>query len=206
MASVSRAAALAFLVFLLAAVAPAQAPVRTHPCPDDPVAHCGTLEVPLDRTGHLGGRIGIKFAYLGNLRSSTPILALSGGPGQAGVSLLDDFADSLRPAGRHATVVLDQRGTGFSGVLRCKALEHSDLLKAHKEAGECAKTLGARRDYYFSDDSVADMEQPRAALGIKKWTVYAVSPGSPLVRLYAHRHPDRINKPVLDSVAEPNGP
>src|SRR4051794_11524566 len=112
MSSVRRAAALAFLVFLLAAATPADAAVRTHPCLDDPLAHCGSLKVPLDRSGRVKGTIGIKFAYLGNLRSSTPILALSGGPGQAGVSLLDDFHDSLTPAGHHATVVLDQRGTG----------------------------------------------------------------------------------------------
>src|SRR5207244_1070892 len=113
---------------------------RTHPCDEDPLAHCGTMRVPLDRAGQVNGTIGIKFAYLGSLKRSTPILALSGGPGQAGVALLDDFADSLRrTGGHHATVVLDQRGTGFSGTLRCKALEHSDLLKAHKEAAECAK-------------------------------------------------------------------
>src|SRR3954453_11329146 len=179
MRPVRRAAALAILVSTLAALAPAHAAVRTHPCLDDPAAHCGTLKVPLDRSGKVKGTVPIKFAYLGNLKRSTPILALSGGPGQAGVALLDDFADSLRPAGgHHATVVLDQRGTCFSGVLRCKALEHSDLLKAHREAAECAKTLGARRDYYFSDDSVADMDALRAALGIKKCNVYGASYGT----------------------------
>jgi pimeloyl-ACP methyl ester carboxylesterase len=203
---VRRAAALAFVVSLMTITASAQAAVRTHPCQEDPSAHCGTLRVPLDRTGKVKGTVAIKFGYLGNLRSSTPILALSGGPGQAGVSLLDDFADSLRPAGRHATVVLDQRGTGFSGVLRCHALEHSDLLKAGKEAGQCAKTLGAKRDYYFSDDSVADIDALRAALGIKKWTVYGVSYGTRVGTLYAQRHPDRVDRLVLDSVVEPGGP
>jgi len=203
---VIRACALAFVVSLMTITASAQAAVRTHPCPEDPAAHCGTLRVPLDRSGTVKGTVAIKFGYLGNLRATTPILALSGGPGQAGVSLLDDFADSLRPAGRHATVVLDQRGTGFSGVLRCKALEHSDLLKAGKEAAECAQTLGAKRDYYFSDDSVADMDALRAALGINKWTVYGVSYGTRVATLYAQRHPDRVDRLVLDSVVEPGGP
>ena len=201
-----RVAALAFLVSLLTAAPAAHAAIRTHPCPEDPSAHCGTLNVPLDRTGRLGGTIGIKFAYSGNLREHTPILALSGGPGQAGVALLGDFADSLRPAGRHGVVVLDQRGTGFSGVLRCKALEHSDLLKATREAASCAAKLGPRRDYYFSDDSVADMDALRAALGIKKWSVYGVSYGTRVATLYAQRHPDRVDRLVLDSVVEPGGP
>jgi pimeloyl-ACP methyl ester carboxylesterase len=203
---VKRAAALALAVFASMTASAAQAAVRTHPCQDDPSGRCGTLRVPLDRSGQLQGTIPIKFAYLGNLHAKTPILALSGGPGQAGVSLLDDFADSLRPGGRRATIVLDQRGTGFSGVLRCNPLEHSDLLKAHKEAAECAKTLGAKRDYYFSDDSVADMDQLRTALGIKKWDVYGVSYGTRVATLYAQRHPDRVDKLILDSVVEPGGP
>jgi pimeloyl-ACP methyl ester carboxylesterase len=200
------AAALALAALLLCAAPAAEAALRTHPCQDDPFAHCGTMRVPLDRTGKVKGTIPIQFAYLGNLHRKTPILALSGGPGQAGVSLLDDFADSLRPAGRRATVVLDQRGTGFSGVLRCLPLEHTDLLTAHKEAAECAKKLGPARDYYFSDDSVADIDALRAALGIGKWDVYGVSYGTRVATLYAQRHPDRVDKLILDSVIEPGGP
>ena len=201
-----RVAALASAVLTLTAAATADARVRTHRCPDMPEAQCGTLKVPLDRTGKVKGTIGIKFAYEGKLSGKTPTLALSGGPGQAGVALLEDFADSLRPGGKRGTVVLDQRGTGFSGTLRCKGLEHSDLLKAHKEAAQCAKQLGARRDYYFSDDSVADMDALRAALGIKKWSVYGVSYGTRVATLYAQRHPDRVDRLILDSVVEPGGP
>jgi pimeloyl-ACP methyl ester carboxylesterase len=203
---VRAAAALALTVSFAAAVPAADAAVRTHACRDDPSSRCGTLKVPLDRSGKVRGSIGIKFAYSGNLRGRTPILALSGGPGQAGVSLLPDFADSLRPAGRRSTVVLDQRGTGFSGVLRCRALEKSDLLKAGKEAAQCANKLGAKRDYYFSDDTVADMDQLRDALGIKKWSVYGVSYGTRVATLYAQRHPDRVERLILDSVVEPGGP
>src|SRR5438067_2521420 len=162
--TVRRLAALAPVVALLATAAPAAA-LRTHPCRDEPAGRCGTLTVPLDRSGVLKGTIPIRFAYLGKLHGKPPILALSGGPGQAGVILLDDFADSLRPAtrGRRAVVVLDQRGTGDSGLLRCRPLEHSDLLKAGREAGICANRLGARRDYYLSDDSVADIDALREA-------------------------------------------
>src|SRR4051795_8310413 len=206
MDSVRRAAALAITVSFMSAAPTVQAAVPTHRCPDDPAGHCGTLRVPLDRSGKIKGTIPIKFAYKGNLRGKPPILALSGGPGQAGVSLLSDFADSMRPAGRHGVVVLDQRGTGFSGVLRCKALEKSDLLKAGREAAECAKKLGPSRDYYFSDDSVADMDALRAALGIQKWSVYGVSYGTHVATLYAQRHPDRVDRLVLDSTIEPDGP
>ncbi|MEA2424760.1 MAG: hypothetical protein QOH13_1170, partial [Thermoleophilaceae bacterium] len=130
------------------------------------------------------------------------------GPGQAGVALLEDFADSLRPAtrGKRSVIVLDQRGTGNSGVLRCRALEKADLLKAGKEAATCAKKLGARRDYYMSDDTVADMDALRTALGVKKWSVYGVSYGTKVGALYAQRHPDKVDRLVLDSIVEPGGP
>jgi pimeloyl-ACP methyl ester carboxylesterase len=203
---VRRAAALALTVSFMTVAPSVQAAVRTHRCPEDPAGRCGTLRVPLDRSGKVKGTIPLKFAYKGSLEGRTPVLALSGGPGQAGVSLLSDFADSLRPAGRRGVVVLDQRGTGYSGVLRCTALEKSDLLKAGREAAACAKKLGARRDYYFSDDSVEDMDALRAALGIDKWSVYGVSYGTRVGTLYAQRHPDRVDKLVLDSVVEPGGP
>jgi pimeloyl-ACP methyl ester carboxylesterase len=203
---VRRAAALAMTVSFMTAAPSVHAAVRTHPCPDDPSGHCGTLRVPLDRSGEIKGTIAIKFAYKGSLRGRTPILALSGGPGQAGVSLLGDFADSMRPAGRHGVVVLDQRGTGYSGVLRCTPLEKSDLLKAGREAAECARKLGAKRDYYRSDDSVEDMDALRAALGIQRWSIYGVSYGTRVATLYAQRHPDRVDRLVLDSVVEPGGP
>src|SRR3954447_15590104 len=55
--SVRRAAALAITVSFLTAATSVQAAVRTHPCPEDPAGHCGTLRVPLDRSGKLKGTI-----------------------------------------------------------------------------------------------------------------------------------------------------
>jgi pimeloyl-ACP methyl ester carboxylesterase len=103
-------------------------------------------------------------------------------------------------------IVLDQRGTGSSGLLRCRVLEKADLLKAGKQAALCANRLGPRRDYYMSDDSVADMDQLRDALGINKWSVYGVSYGTRTGTLYAQRHPDRVDRLILDSIVEPSGP
>ena len=203
-----RALALAPIVVLLTGAGPAAAAVKTRPCPEDPGARCGTLRVPLDRSGTLKGVVPIRFAYVGNPRRKAPVVALSGGPGQAGVSLLQDFADSLRPARRQgrAVIVLDQRGTGDSGLLRCRLLERADLLHAGREAGICARRIGARRDYYFSDDTIADMDALRAALGVPRWSVYGVSYGTKVATFYARRYPTRTDRLILDSVVEPGGP
>jgi pimeloyl-ACP methyl ester carboxylesterase len=193
---------------LLAVAMPAEAAIKTRSCPQDPGARCGTLRVPLDRSGKVKGTVPIRFAYTGNPRGRAPIVALSGGPGQAGVALLQDFADSLRPAtrGGRAVIALDQRGTGRSGLLRCRTLEKADLLKAGREAGICARRLGAKRDFYFSDDTVADMNTLRARLGVRKWSLYGVSYGTKVAALYARRYPTRVDRLVMDSVVEPGGP
>src|SRR3954454_22537815 len=50
------------------------------------------------------------------------------------------------------------------------------------------------------------MDALRAALGINKWSVYGVSYGTRVATLYAQRHPDRVDRMILDSVVEPGGP
>src|SRR3954451_12823272 len=50
------------------------------------------------------------------------------------------------------------------------------------------------------------MDALRDALGIKKWSVYGVSYGTRVATLYAQRHPDRVDRLVLDSIVEPGGP
>jgi pimeloyl-ACP methyl ester carboxylesterase len=58
----------------------------------------------------------------------------------------------------------------------------------------------------MTDDTVADMDALRAALGVQKWSVYGVSYGTKVAAQYAQRHPDRVVRLVLDSVVEPGGP
>ena len=181
--------------------------VKTKRCPDQPAARCGTLSVPLDRSGRVKGRVPIKFALLGRMSGRPPVVALSGGPGQAGVLLLEDFASSLAPGLRgRGMIVLDQRGTGNSGLLRCRALETANLLKAGREAAQCARKLGRRRSFYTTDDTVADLDALRRAIGIRRWSLYGVSYGTKVAQVYAARHPESTERLVLDSVIEYTAP
>lgn len=195
------------LVALGASAAPATGAVRLKSCPAHPGARCGTLSVPLDRTGAVEGRVPLRFAVVGRLRGRPPVVALSGGPGQAGVLLLEDFVASLAPGLRgRGLIVVDQRGTGRSGLLRCRPLETANLLKAGSEAAACARRLGQRRPFYTSEDTVADLEALRRALGIARWSMYGVSYGTKVSQLYAARHPSRVERLVLDSVIEYDAP
>jgi pimeloyl-ACP methyl ester carboxylesterase len=68
----------------------------------------------------------------------------------------------------------------------------------------CAKSLGAKRAHFGTDDVVADMEALRQALGADKWSLDGVSYGTFVAERYAIAHPNRVNRLVLDSVVPHN--
>jgi pimeloyl-ACP methyl ester carboxylesterase len=101
-------------------------------------------------------------------------------------------------------VVYDQRGTG-AGALDCGALQQamgtSDLYPPPPSAVQaCAEKLADRRQYYGTDDVLADMESLREALGVDRWTLDGISYGTYVGERYALAYPDRVQKLVLDSV------
>lgn len=195
------------LAVLLLAVPAADAALKLRPCMGGGGVRCGTLSVPLDRSGQIKGRIGLRFAVYGRIGSRPPLVALSGGPGQAGVLLLEDFAATLGAGLRgRALIVVDQRGTGRSGLLRCRPLETANLLDAGREAGVCARRLGRRRVHYTSFDTVADLDALRRRLGARRWSVYGVSYGTKVAQMYAALHPASVDRLILDSVIEYDAP
>jgi pimeloyl-ACP methyl ester carboxylesterase len=191
---------------LLALPAAAQAIPGAKPCRGQSFLRCATLKVPIDRTGTVGGTVGLKVAYQ---RGTKPVLvALTGGPGQSGVSFGADFALSLHSALRkYRLAVLDQRGTGGSGLLRCNALQKLTALEDFTPAAiaACGTSIGARRAYYGTIDTVADIEALRKALGSPKIALMGVSYGTYVAAQYARVHPDRVSRLILDSAVGPDG-
>jgi pimeloyl-ACP methyl ester carboxylesterase len=193
---------------LLAALAGAvgAAPARAAPCA--PAGwECGELTVPLDRTGAVPGTVTLrsarKPAAAGPARVA--VVPLAGGPGQAALPIAGDFAQLLAPAlGPRDLLVFDQRGTGASGRLRCRALERARGSLA-SVVGRCAEELGRARGLYRTADTVADLEALRAAGGYEKLLLVGFSYGTKVALDYAAAHPDRVESLVLDSVVPPEG-
>jgi pimeloyl-ACP methyl ester carboxylesterase len=133
------------------------------------------------------------------------LLVVAGGPGQAAVPLLGRIPAMLgAEVDAYRIVVYDQRGTG-AGALDCDGLQEamgaSDLTPPPPAAVRaCARKLGARRQYFGTDDVMADMESLREALGVDAWTLDGISYGTYVGERYALAHPDRVKKLVLDSV------
>jgi pimeloyl-ACP methyl ester carboxylesterase len=196
-------------VLLLALAAPADATLRFKRCGSFGFA-CARLSVPLDRTGAVPGRISllVKRIRARERPRRGALFVLAGGPGQsASAAFSGDALASLFPALRNRDlIVFDQRGTGRSGLLRCRALERANLLDAGRAAEECAGKLGAARAFYTSRDSADDIEAIRRELGIPRIALHGTSYGTKVALGYAFRYPANVERLALDSVVEAAGP
>jgi pimeloyl-ACP methyl ester carboxylesterase len=101
--------------------------------------------------------------------------------------------------------MLDQRGTGEFGAIDCPQLQaqvgSSDIAVPTPAAvKECSDIVGDRKGLYGTEQTVADYESLRRALGVQSMVVDGVSYGSFTAARYAAVHPTHVRKVVLDSV------
>jgi pimeloyl-ACP methyl ester carboxylesterase len=197
------AAVVAAAATLLAA-APASA--RLHACGE---VQCETLTVPLDPTGAIPGTTRLFVERVrARRRLHAPLVLVTGGPGQAGSSLI---ADAL-PGGAFSADVLhrdviafDPRGTGRSGLLRCPPLERARSFLATDAAAECWSSLGDRRVAYTSRAVADDIDTIRQGLHVPQVALYGISYGTSIAQTYARVYPQRVDRMILDSTLEPGG-
>ncbi|HWH12766.1 MAG TPA: alpha/beta fold hydrolase [Solirubrobacteraceae bacterium] len=190
---------------LLASAGAAQARTRLRACGDQGRLTCGRVSVALDPSGRVAGRVSLFVErYAAVAHPSATVLALPGGPGQSGVSLLGDFRDGLRSVlSTDALVTFDERGIGRSGSLDCRVPDGSDLAGSVLSA--CVRKLGARARFYSSDDTASDIEAIRRALGLGRIDLYGVSYGTFPATEYARRYPSGLAHLVLDSSLPADG-
>src|SRR3954451_16631735 len=178
-----------------------------HPCPGASGYNCVTLDMPLDHAHPGRGTLHLRVGMGDDVHAPHGVLlVLSGGPGQPGLPILHGSVSRALSAEEHGyrIVVFDQRGTG-AGALDCKAMQHqmgsSDLTPPTASAVRaCARKLGTRRQFFGTDDVVADMEDLRQALGVDKWSLDGISYGTYVGERYGLAHPSQVSKLVLDSV------
>lgn len=182
-----------------------------HPCAEQPGFTCSTLRVPLDHRGQAGGTLALAVGVASAKPASRGVvLFLTGGPGEPGIPFLTRIATRLRAAiAGYRLVMFDQRGTG-AGALDCPALQGaagaSDLtVVPAATVAACARSLGAARRYYSTSETVADIEQLRAALRVRRLTLDGVSYGSFVAERYALQYPTHVARLVLDSVVPQTG-
>lgn len=177
----------------------ASADTATARCPPD--SRCLTVRVPVDRAGAVPGTIAVRAAVVrGRDTRAAPLVVLTGGPGQDGISFTGDWRLLLGLADvRRTFVTVDVRGSGDSGLLRCPAFERAIARSPLASAGSCGRKLGPRRAFYRSSDAADDLEALRLRLRARKLAILAVSYGTRIALDYARRYPDRTDRIILDS-------
>ncbi len=198
---------------LLALPAAGHADSPFKPCYHGAPIDCAIVRVPLDRTGRVTGTVPLHAIRLPAEHGTPPgqprsaVIGLAGGPGQAALPLLEDFYLTIEPALRtRDLIVLDQRGTGLSGVLRCPSLDRPPVGNPLQAIPACAAQIGAARSFYTSWDSADDIDAIRRAAGLDKVTLYGTSYGTKVALAYAQRYPAQTDRLVLDSLVDLDGP
>ena len=133
------------------------------------------------------------------------MLAIEGGPGYSTTDSRDSYLKLLAPLrARRDLLLIDLRGTGLSGALDCKTFRRN-VKRYVARAGQCAREIGARRDFYGTGDAVEDIAAVLDALRIAKVDLYGDSYGTFAAQAFAARHGDRLRSLVLDGAYPVSG-
>lgn len=181
----------------------------------------GYLVVPENREATVSREIRLPVAIVHAARPDTlgPVLYLSGGPGTSALSAAQ-YPGAYPWTAERDFVVLGQRGTHYAEpALMCpeysEALDAVASIDAPSEAlrlkvrgaTACRERLGrAGVDVggYHSAAIAADAADLRRVLGLKPWTIYAVSYGTRVALAMARDHPASVRAMVLDSPLPPH--
>lgn len=212
------------LTFLLLSLslgcAPAAKPTGVdllQPCASDegPTdAYCGTYQVFENRQARQGRTIDLKIVVLpalGNEPKPDPLFFLAGGPGQGAAQMARPLRDMFRRIQADRDIVLvDQRGTGKSRGLECKADE--DSLAALNEPIEtsmarlrrCLEGLDADVRFYTTTIAMDDLSDVRQYLGYDRINIYGGSYGTRAALVYLRQHEPTVRSLIIDGVAPPD--
>jgi pimeloyl-ACP methyl ester carboxylesterase len=198
------------------AAPPASGHIAWSPCPKASGYLCGTLAVPLDYHHPSAGTVSLAVIERPVPQSKGVIVFNPGGPGESGVLILP-ILGSLVPAAvsdQFTLVSFDERGTGSSEPLLCgpSAAAASSAIAgtagATRTFGGLEHSCQAKFPALFptvnTTTSARDLDQLRAALGVKQIDFYGMSYGTALGAAYAQLFPSHVRAVVLDGAVDAN--
>ncbi|MGI8688198.1 MAG: alpha/beta fold hydrolase [Thermomicrobiales bacterium] len=176
---------------------------------------CGVVVVPEDHANPTGPTIRLaatRFKATGQYPAPEPIVYLEGGPGIAAIGT-STAAFAARFTASRDFVIFDQRGTGRSEPsLACSELQSQSSLNVSLADSEqqridqlfqCRDRLvgtGINLSAYTTDQSAADVNDLRIALGYDNLDLLGVSYGTRLALTVMRDFPQAAHSVVLDSV------
>lgn len=199
-------------------------PVRWHQCTDDVAFSCAWLKVPRSYSSDNGKTVSLLLRRL-NSTDAEPrrvLLTNPGGPGGTSLDALTPFVGSPLQS-KFDIVSWDPRGVGLSRpALRVcpaqfspaklepqvgdfewsswtrQAVEHN--VRANRD---CLRVNEKLRSLVSTNNVVADLNQIRKALQLRKIDYLGRSYGTTIGRLYAAKYPTRVRTLALDGVVDP---
>lgn len=204
---------MAALLALSCGVAAGEASAGLVSCSPRDDRPCARLAVPIDRSGTITGTVKLRVErYRAKRPARPPIVLLVGDPGQSSAAAMKppSFGIGWDPIEmmvgderrRRDVVVMDLRGSGRSGPLKCPELQRGLGVSA---VARCAARLGPARDHYAAIDMAEDVEAVRTAIGAERIALLGASYGTHVALTYARRYPTRVERLVLDSPVGPSG-
>lgn len=172
-------------------------------------AECGKLSVAENRNNP-SRMIDLNIAVIrtkSTQKLNDPVIMLAGGPGQSAVESYPGASHAFREILKDRDVVLvDQRGTGGSNILKCDFDEATQLAMVSDktliplEIKKCVENLDADTRYYTTTESIKDLEEVRKAMAIEKWNLLGISYGTRKALTYMKLYPESIRSVVLDGI------
>jgi pimeloyl-ACP methyl ester carboxylesterase len=210
---------LVVLLFVLTAVASSRTghapPSALESCSVPGVersARCGAIEV-LENPDQPGSRkLEIHFILIPAANGRTrpdPIVPLLGGPGEAAIEAARIFVERFGPMLNDRDLLLvDQRGTGQSGALRCRFFSRGDPAESLENlfpparVASCAKDLATHADLtqYSSRRFADDLEEVRRFLAYGPLNLVAGSYGTRAAQVFVRAYPSSVRTIYLGSV------
>src|SRR5918999_1163990 len=190
--------------------------LQLDPCEELDAAWCGKLQVPFDRADPAAGTIPINFEwYPAEQAAVGTIVAMEGGPGYPSTGSRDYYLELFGGLQRSRNLLLvDNRGTGASGLINCRPLQRWHLAlgegEYHRRVAACGEQLNTARslpgallvhgsDLYGTANAARDLADVLAALETGPVDLYGDSYGSYFGQTFAARHPQLLRSLTLDA-------
>ncbi|NNH72374.1 alpha/beta fold hydrolase [Nocardia uniformis] len=189
---------------------------------DEAGAQCADITVPLNYADPQGKTMTVAISRLAAdpARKYGVMLSNSGGPGGPGLDFALDFGAAMTPEVRagYDLIGMDPRGVGRSTRINCgwprgfamqsagtDAASFAESVATQRDLAErCTDTEGERLPYITTRNTARDMDVIRGALSVDKISFYGTSYGTYLGSVFMQMFPERSDRIVLDSAADPD--
>jgi pimeloyl-ACP methyl ester carboxylesterase len=199
-------------------------PLKFGPCPENPVADCGTLMVPVDYDKPHGEKVGIAVIRVKATNPSRRIGVIVGNPGGPGLSGVDFMLSGIgaplfeKIRERFDVVSFDPRGVARSRQVRCDMVppplpddpNDDAAFRAYYDevsrrfARACLEQNGSFVKHIGTNNVARDLDLIREALGERQITYASGSYGSELGAVYVSLFPERVRAALLDGGVGPD--